>query len=52
MQSFLILSLHAPNFDLARKIVKKYIDYPIEAWRKLFQEVSKTIDAEEDSERE
>ena len=53
MRCFLALSLHAPNFDYARQLVKKYEkDYPIEAWRKLFQEVSKTINAEDDLEPE
>ena len=48
MKCFLALSLDAPNFDPARQIVKQYKDYPIEAWRKLFQEVSSTIDADDE----
>jgi hypothetical protein len=49
MRCFLDLSLNAPNFSVAREVVKKYKNYPLESWRKLFTEVNKTIDTEDDS---
>jgi hypothetical protein len=47
MKCFLDLSLNAPNFTIAREITKKYAKYPLESWRKLFEEVSKTIDSQD-----
>jgi hypothetical protein len=47
MKCFLDLSLNAPNFNIAREIVKKYDKYPVESWRKLFGDVKNTIEAED-----
>ncbi len=47
MRCFLDLSLNAPNFNIAREIIKKYVGYPIESWRKLFADVKNTIEAED-----
>lgn len=47
MKCFLDLSLNAPNFNIAREIVKKYDGYPVESWRKLFTDVKNTIEAED-----
>ena len=53
MVCFLDLSLNAPNFTVARQITKKYENYPLESWKKLFDEARRTIDSEEeDIERE
>lgn len=41
------MSLNTHNFSQAREIILKYKDYPIEAWRKLFDEVRKTLEAED-----
>jgi hypothetical protein len=45
MKCFLDMSLNSPNFTDARDIAKKYQNYPLESWRKLFSEVSKTLEA-------
>lgn len=37
------MSLNTHNFTEAREIVKKYENYPIESWKKLFAEVNKTL---------
>lgn len=42
------MSLNTHNFADAREIVKKYENYPIESWKKLFAEVSKTLATEEE----
>jgi hypothetical protein len=38
------MSLNSPNFTDARDIAKKYQDYPLESWRKLFAAVAKTLE--------
>lgn len=45
MKCFLDMSLNSPNFTDAREIAKKYEKYPLESWRKLFSQVSKTLEA-------
>lgn len=47
MRCFLDLSLNAPNFAVARETVKKYENYPVESWKKLFADVKNTIEAED-----
>ena len=32
-----------PSFSKSRKICEKYIDYPVNTWRKMFEEISKTL---------
>lgn len=48
MVCFLDMSLGSPNFTKARSIVSKYIDYPIESWKKLFTEVNNILNADDD----
>lgn len=47
MKCFLDLSLNAPTFNIARETMKKYVEYPVESWRKLFTDVKNTIEAED-----
>jgi hypothetical protein len=42
------MSLNCPNFTLSRTLLKKYADYPLSSWRKLFEDVRATLEAEED----
>lgn len=42
------MSLNCPNFTLSRNLLKKYADYPLSSWRKLFEDVRATLEAEED----
>lgn len=44
MKCFLDMSLNSPNFTDARQIAKKYQNYPLESWRKLFSEVTKILE--------
>lgn len=48
MRCFLDMSLNTHNFSEARKIILKYKDYPVESWAKLFNEVRKTLEAEDE----
>jgi hypothetical protein len=48
MRCFLELSLKTVGFDEARQILDKYIDYPIETWKKLFDAVRETIETEDE----
>jgi len=43
MRCFLDMSLNAPNFEVAREIMNNYKDYPIESWKKLFDEVKNSL---------
>lgn len=47
MHCFLDMSLDTHNFAKAREIVNKYENYPVESWKKLFDEVRKTLKAED-----
>ena len=48
MRCFLDISLNTHNFADAREILKKYEGYPVESWAKLFNEVRKTLEAEDE----
>ncbi len=48
MRCFLDISLNPPNFEVARQIVHKYKDYPIQSWKKLFDEVRKSLQAQDE----
>ena len=47
MKCFLDMSLNTHNFSVAREIIAKYKDYPVENWAKMFSEVRKTLEAED-----
>lgn len=48
MRCFLDMSLNTHNFSVAREIIAKYKGYPVENWTKLFNEVRKTLEAEDE----
>ena len=41
------MSLNTLNFTDARTIAKKYQNYPVESWSKLFKAVSKTLELDD-----
>lgn len=43
IESFLDMYKGYPNFNKARKISQKYLDYPVETWRKLFAQIAQTL---------
>lgn len=43
------MSFGHPTCEKARKIAKSYENYPVTAWRKLFQEVSNTLREDEEA---
>jgi hypothetical protein len=47
MRCYLDMSLNTLNFTDARTISKKYVNYPVESWAKLFRAVSKTLELDD-----
>lgn len=48
MRCYLDMSLNTLNFTVSRTIAKKYQNYDVESWAKLFKAVAKTLELDDE----